>query len=324
MRRPAKVLVGIILAAGIFLAGYVANRPPVPVVSRVQPGRRPPTVARCIPSTRPTVQAIAPSVACAWNRWLPVVAGGSRSRRVLDNPGMVVVGAARQQLIGVRTDEVRLDSSSHVLRVPGRIAVDDQRLYRIVAAADGWIVDLGQNTVGRFVKKNQFLASYYQKDLLSAERLFLLSIPANEPLQTQTKDFSQASIRTAGSANPQFPIDSLRGLGMSDLQIEEIHRTRIGLAPHQHLLPGLRFRADAEHLAEPAVRQGHGAVPHRRHQPRVGDDRHLREGPAVPEAGRGSHHPVSGPPAQGAHERRAAPVRRAVADAEDPFRARQP
>ena len=33
---------------------------------------------------------------------------------------------------------------------------------------------------------------------------------------------------------------------------------------------------------------------------------------------------LPGPPAQGAHERRAAPVRRAVADAEDPFRARQP
>ena len=70
-----------------------------------------------------------------------------------------------------------------------------------------------------------------QKDLLATERLFLLSIPANEPLPTQTKDFSQASIRTAGSANPQFPIDSLRGLGMSDLQIEEIHRTRTA-SPH--------------------------------------------------------------------------------------------
>ena len=59
------------------------------------------------------------------------------------------------------------------------------------------------------------------------ERLFLLSIPLKEPLSTQTKDFSQASLRTSGSANPQFPIDSLRGLGMSDLQIEEIHRTGV-------------------------------------------------------------------------------------------------
>jgi hypothetical protein len=133
----------------------------------------------------------------------------------------------KQQLIGVRTDEVRRNRSSHVLRVPGRIAVDDQRLYRIVAAADGWIVDLRENTVGRFVKKDEFLASYYQKDLLYTERLFLLSIAQKDPLPMQTKDFSQASLRTSGSANPQFPIDSLRGLGMSDLQIEEIHRTGV-------------------------------------------------------------------------------------------------
>jgi membrane fusion protein, copper/silver efflux system len=146
-------------------------------------------------------------------------------------PAMVRISADKQQLIGVRTDEVRRASPSHLLRVPGRIAVDDQRLYRIVAAADGWIVDLGQNTVGRFVKKNQFLASYYQKDLLYTERLFLLSLPSNEPLPTQTTDFTQASIRTSGSANPLFPIDSLRGLGMSDLQIEEIHRTRVA-SPH--------------------------------------------------------------------------------------------
>ncbi len=147
---------------------------------------------------------------------------------------------------------------SHVLRVPGRIAVDDQRLYRIIAAADGWIVDLGQNTVGRFVKKDQLLATYYTKDLLYTERLFLLSIPANEPLPTATKDFSQASIRTAGSANPQFPIDSLRGLGMSDLQIEEIHKSRTA-SPHvniyspvsgfvlaRNISPGQRFDKGTE------------------------------------------------------------------------------
>jgi YHS domain-containing protein len=152
---------------------------------------------------------------------------GGAAAGVSGPPGTVTISAAKQQLIGVRTDEVRRDSSSHVLRVPGRIAVDDQRLYRIVAAADGWIVDLGESTVGRFVKKDQLLGSYYQKDLLYTERLFLLSIPPKEPLTTQTKDFSQASLRTSGSANPQFPIDSLRGLGMSDLQIEEIHRTGV-------------------------------------------------------------------------------------------------
>jgi membrane fusion protein, copper/silver efflux system len=167
----------------------------------------------------------------------PVAAGGARGTPEpvrLDAPGTVVVGATMQQQIGIHTDEVRRDSTSHVLRVPGRIAVDDQRLYRIIAAVDGSILDLRENTAGRFVKQDELLASYYTRDLLASERLFLLSVPPNEPLQTQGKDFSQASIRTAGSANPQFPIDSLRGLGMSDLQIDEIHRTRTA-APHVNI-----------------------------------------------------------------------------------------
>jgi len=234
MSRPARLLIGIILAAGIFFAGYVANRQPRPV-STTDSAKQAPTYS-CPMHPQYTSDRQGDCPICGM-RLEPVAAGGGRGKSAsasLDNPGMVVIGAARQQLIGVRTDEVRLDSSSHVLRVPGRVAVDDQRLYRIVAAADGWIVDLGQNTVGRFVKKNQLLASYYQKDLLANERLFLLSIPANEPLPTQTRDFSQASIRTAGSANPQFPIDALRGLGMSDLQIEEIHRTRTA-SPHVNI-----------------------------------------------------------------------------------------
>jgi YHS domain-containing protein len=191
----------------------------------------------------------------------PVRAGAAPDKSAsagLDTPGGVVVDASRQQLIGVRTDEVRRTSSSHVLRVPGRIAVDAQRLYRIIAAVDGWILELGQNTVGRSVKKDQFLASYYTPNLLYSERLFLLSIPAGGAAPTTTKDFSQASVRTAGSANPEFPIDTLRGLGMSDLQINEIQRTRTA-SPHinvyspasgfvieRNLSPGQRFDKGTE------------------------------------------------------------------------------
>jgi len=231
MSRPARLLIGIVLAAGIFSAGYMANRPNGPAAATDSATPAPTYSCPMHPQYTSDRQGDCPI--CGM-RLEPAGAGGTGGTSAsagLGTPGMVVVGTGMQQLIGVRMDEVRRTSSSHVLRVPGRIAVDDQRLHRIIAAADGWIVELRQNTVGRFVEKNQLLASYYQKDLLATERLFLLSIPANEPLQTQTKDFSQASIRTAGSANPQFPIDSLRGLGMSDLQIEEIHRTR-SASPH--------------------------------------------------------------------------------------------
>ena len=105
--------------------------------------------------------------------------------------------------------------------------------------------------------KDQLLASYYTRDLLATERLFLLSVPARTP-RLETRDFSHASIRTAGSANPQFPIDSLRGLGMSDLQIEEIQQTRTaapnvniyspvtGFVLARNISPGQRFDKGTE------------------------------------------------------------------------------
>jgi membrane fusion protein, copper/silver efflux system len=254
MLTPARITIGLLLAAGIFLAGYTANQHAAPADSATSVKH---VLSYSCPM-HPQYKSDHPGDCPLCGMRLVPADASSKTDAASDMPGMVQISADKQQLIGVRTDEVRRAASSHLLRVPGRIAVDDQRLYRIVAAADGWIVELGQNTVGRFVKKNQLLASYYQKDLLASERLFLLSIPSNEPLQTQTKDFSQASIRTAGSANPQFPIDALRGLGMSDLQIEEIHRTRAA-SPHidiyspvsgfvlvRNISPGQRFDKGTE------------------------------------------------------------------------------
>ncbi len=258
MRQPAKILITLIAAAGIFLAGYVANRHSVPAAPSGS-ARQGPTYT-CPMHPQYTSDHPGDCPICGM-RLEPVATGGAGGKAGspgLDVPGTVLVGAASQQLIGVATDEVRRGPSAQVLRVPGRIAVDEQRLYRIIAAVDGWIVDLRPNTVGRSVTKDQLLASYYTPNLQYNERLFLLSIPANEALPTQTKDFSQASIRTAGSANPQFPIDALRGLGMSDLQIEEIHKTRTA-APHvsiyspvsgfvlaRNISPGQRFDKGTE------------------------------------------------------------------------------
>jgi YHS domain-containing protein len=231
MTAPAKLISVLFLATGFFLAGYSVSRR-VNGPTSVASGHQSITYT-CPMHPQYTSDRAGDCSICGMRLVRPDSGedGDKQNPAMHDRPGMVQISAASQQLIGVRTDEVRVAADAHLLRVPGRIALDDQRLYRIVAAADGWVVDLRANTAGSFVRKDQLLASYYQKDLLYAEQLFLLSIPSNEPLPAQQKDFSQASIRTAGSANPRFPIDSLRELGMSDLQIRQIHRTREA-SPH--------------------------------------------------------------------------------------------
>ena len=258
MGTPAKVLSGVVLAAAIFLAGYVTNRPPASAPSADSAKQAPTYTCPMHPQYTSDRPGDCPICGMRLEQLLAGGGVGKSGPAGLDTSAVVVVGAASQQLIGVSTDEVRRESSSHALRVPGRIAVDAQRLYRIIAAVDGWILDLGQNTIGRSVKKNQLLASYYTTNLLYSERLFLLSIPAGGSLPPQTRDFSQASVRTAGSANPEFPIDTLRGLGMSDLQIEDIQKTRTA-SPHiniyspvsgfvleRNISPGQRFDKGTE------------------------------------------------------------------------------
>jgi membrane fusion protein, copper/silver efflux system len=255
--RPAKVLIAVLLAAGLFAAGYMVNG------QHTTPGKAAAgsQAAAYTCPMHPQYTSDHPGDCPICGMRLEPVAGGQArdaEAAATHGSGTVVVGAAMQQRIGLQVQEVHREPSTHLLRVPGRIAVDDQRLYRVIAATDGWVVELRPDTVGRFVKKDQLLATYYTKDLLYTERLFLLSVPADQLVQTESRDFSQASIRTSGSANPLFPVDALRGLGMSDLQIREIHRTRTaspyvaiyapasGFVLARSISPGQRFDKGTE------------------------------------------------------------------------------
>jgi len=149
-------------------------------------------------------------------------AGGNPDPAASDLPGMVQISAEKQQLIGVRIDEVRKSPATQLLRVPGRIAVDEQRLFRITAGADGWIRELGENSAGSFVKKDQVLATYYTPNLVSEVNTFALALTPAAITSDSTKGIQLG----APSLRYQLALDSLRALGMSESQIEEVQRTR--------------------------------------------------------------------------------------------------
>jgi len=101
--------------------------------------------------------------------------------------------------------------------------VDASRLYRLVAGADGWIRELGSSPAGTFVQKDEVLASYYVRDLVSTQQGYLYAFDINSQYeQTQTNNSLQ---RNTASLNLRTALDALRSLGMADLQIEELRRT---------------------------------------------------------------------------------------------------
>ena len=59
-------------------------------------------------------------------------------------PGTVKITPEKQQMIGIKLGTVEKKAMPHTLRILGRVAADETRVYRILAASDGWIVNFDQ------------------------------------------------------------------------------------------------------------------------------------------------------------------------------------
>ena len=139
-------------------------------------------------------------------------------------PGTVAIPADQQQLMGIRVEPAESSRSSSTLRVLGRVAADETRLYRMNAATDGCIREALPNTVGTLVKKDQKLAVFYAPEFLGAQEAYLYALGALDRFQASGNETPEQIKLT--KANVQLMADSLRSLGMSDIQIQEIARTR--------------------------------------------------------------------------------------------------
>ena len=167
-------------------------------------------------------------------------------------PGALRVSTEKQQLIGVRTVVAARTPGSSTIRIFGKVAADDARVYPIKAAVDGWIREVYPSSVGKPVKKGQPLASFYAPEFLRAEQDFVFTLNSlsrvKPPVQDSPSQFQLPDTRL------QLALDALRNLGMDDQQIEElkdtrkftenviIHAPESGLVLSRDVAPGLRFQ----------------------------------------------------------------------------------
>ncbi|HET6491122.1 MAG TPA: efflux RND transporter periplasmic adaptor subunit [Syntrophales bacterium] len=139
-------------------------------------------------------------------------------------PGMVRVSPDRQQLVGVRLATVEKVPETHTLRLLGRVATDETRIYQIIAPVDGWIRDTYNNSTGTLVKKDEPLASFYSPEFLSAQQAYFYALNSLDRFEASENETPGQISQT--KANIQQYSDALRNLGMGDKQIEEIGKTR--------------------------------------------------------------------------------------------------
>ncbi len=142
-------------------------------------------------------------------------------------PGTVAISPERRQAIGVRVEPVAKRPFTSTIRLPGRVAPDETRTYFINATIDGWITKTYPNTTGSFVKKNEILAAFYSPEFLSAGQALLFALDSMDRVRTTGQESeARKGQLTQFKINLQQYRDSLRNLGMGDLQIEEMIRTR--------------------------------------------------------------------------------------------------
>ena len=139
-------------------------------------------------------------------------------------PGTVKVSAGTQQLIGVRVSQVERTAGTHSLRMVGRVAAEETRTYTINAGSEGFVREVSAVTTGSQVRKGQLLATFAAPSAIFEIQGFIVTLNAQDRLR-------QSGVDESGQVNPNSSVyenrlQKLQDLGMSELQIDEIRRTR--------------------------------------------------------------------------------------------------
>jgi Cu(I)/Ag(I) efflux system membrane fusion protein len=166
----------------------------------------------------------------------PVYADGSGAAAPALPVGAVDVRSDRQQLIGMRVEPAVRREVTATLRVLGRVAVDEGRLFRVFSVTEGWIRELGAATTGSLVSKDELLAAYYSQEILGPQQAFIYALEALDRfIASGTASTEQIELNEKNVRNTR---QTLYNLGMGPTQVEDIARLR-------QVIPHIQVRAPA-------------------------------------------------------------------------------
>ena len=260
MRKPSYAIALILLVVVSFLIGYWIS-PRREESKTSASGRR---ILYYHDPMHPAYKSDKPGIAPDCGMQLePVYAEDDSEGETTDKDGppslpagTVRVSPEKQQIIGVQVGEVERSSGLRTVRLLGRVAVDETRIYRLNAATDGWIRETPANSTGSLVKKDEVLATYYAPEFLGAEQAYFYALNALDRFRASGNEtpeqISQTDISTRQAG------DTLRNLGMGEVQLKELVRTRqstqnielrspvTGFVLVRNVSPGQRFERGIE------------------------------------------------------------------------------
>jgi membrane fusion protein, copper/silver efflux system len=209
---------------GAFVAGSWRSHTDTVIASGLH-GRR---ILYYVDPMHPSYKSDKPGVAPDCNMPLePVYADGAPASDLGPSAGAsnrITVDATKQQVMGVRVGTVDAASGTERVRLFGRVAADETRIYKLNAGLDGYARDLAPVTTGSAVRKDEWLLTYSSPEIRQPIQGFVTALDgeARELRNEITMSTTQLSyVRLA----QEQAVDRLITLGMSPLQIEKIRKT---------------------------------------------------------------------------------------------------
>lgn len=123
---------------------------------------------------------------------------------------VVTIAPGRQQLIGVRTEELRETPFVRTIRAVGRVTYDEARLSEVSLKVRGYIVELYATDTGQRVARGQKLFAVYSPELYNAQQDYLLAMR------------NQSSVPGSNASMARSARKRLQLLDVSDAQIAQL------------------------------------------------------------------------------------------------------
>jgi membrane fusion protein, copper/silver efflux system len=255
-------LFALLALLGVLLSGFYVSQRIAPK-DEGSPERR---VLYYVDPMNPAHTSNKPGLAPCGMKLEPVYAEGNAGGRAPQTissfmpPGTVKVSPEKQQIIGVQVGQADTMSASHTLRALGRVAADENRIYRVLAPTDGYMRDFPAAVrTGSMVQKDQLLASYFSAEPLAAQQAYLLALRAKDRRQNEPAFEEQTGLK-GDSIDVQVrqAEENLRLAGVGETQMREIARSRqviksielrapiTGLVVARNIFPYSRFERNTE------------------------------------------------------------------------------
>lgn len=136
-------------------------------------------------------------------------------------PGSVMLSAGKQQLIGVRTAEVKREALVREVRTTGQITADETKIAHVHVKVNGFIEQVFVDYIGQLVKKGQPLFTLYSPDLVSTQEEYLIAKRGEKTLSTSPfAEVAQGSVSLLRSTR-----ERLKLWDISDAQIKRLDET---------------------------------------------------------------------------------------------------